>query len=96
MDSRAPAVNPVIRADVGAALLTSASLRRFLLCVTFALACYYANGVLYNDCDMNEPGDFANLRYGVLTARRGGLTRGNCPNTWDAPKLHAWLRSKRG
>jgi DNA polymerase (family 10) len=47
------------------------------------------------DCDVHEPEDFDNLRYGVLTARRAGLTTERCPNTWDQSRLLAWLRSKR-
>lgn len=47
------------------------------------------------DCDVHEPGDFDNLRYGVLTARRGWLTKERCVNTWPAEHLHEWLRSKR-
>lgn len=47
------------------------------------------------NCDDHDPVDFDNLRYGVLTARRGGLTQERCVNAWDAPRLHAWLRSKR-
>jgi hypothetical protein len=100
MDSRAPAVNPVIRADVGAALLTSASLRRFLLCVTFALACYYANGVLYNDCDMNEPGDFANRRVTTLfentaaaTAKKNHIYSVNCTNSTNHPYTYTFNAS---
>jgi DNA polymerase (family 10) len=47
------------------------------------------------DCDVHAPEDFDNLRYGVLTARRGWLTPGSCVNTWDAERLHDWLRSKK-
>jgi DNA polymerase (family 10) len=48
------------------------------------------------DCDVHRPDHFDNLRYGVMTARRGGLTPGRCVNTWPAKKLYAWLREKRG
>lgn len=47
------------------------------------------------DCDVHEPGDFDNLRYGITTARRGWLTTEKCVNAWDAPRLHEWLKSKR-
>ncbi len=47
------------------------------------------------NCDVHEPDDFDNLRYGVLTARRGWLGKDRCVNAWPADKLHQWLRSKR-
>jgi DNA polymerase (family 10) len=47
------------------------------------------------DCDVHEPMDFDNLRFGVATARRGWVTPELCINTWPAKKLHAWLRAKR-
>lgn len=48
------------------------------------------------DTDAHAIADFDQLRYGVLTARRGGLTPARCLNTWPAPQLHAWLKAKRG
>lgn len=47
------------------------------------------------NCDVHNPDDFDNLRYGVMTARRGGLTAPHCVNAWSAKKLHDWLKSKR-
>lgn len=47
------------------------------------------------DCDVHAPGDYDNLRFGVMTARRGWLTKDQCVNTWTAKKLHTWLKSKR-
>ncbi|MEE2682105.1 MAG: DNA polymerase/3'-5' exonuclease PolX [Planctomycetota bacterium] len=47
------------------------------------------------DTDAHHPGDFELLRYGICTARRGGLTRAACPNCWDHDPLHEWIRSKR-
>jgi DNA polymerase (family 10) len=47
------------------------------------------------DCDVHAPEDFENLRYGVVTARRGWVTPGSCVNAWTAKRLHAWLKSKR-
>ncbi len=47
------------------------------------------------DCDIHSAGDADNLRYGVATARRGGLTADRCVNAWSAPKLHGWLKEKR-
>jgi DNA polymerase (family 10) len=47
------------------------------------------------NCDVHSPEDFENLRYGVMTARRGGLTKGQCVNAWGEKKLQEWLKSKR-
>lgn len=47
------------------------------------------------DCDVHHPDDFENLRYGIVTARRGWLTADRCINCWPAAKLHAWLAAKR-
>ncbi len=45
------------------------------------------------DTHREEQMDF--LIYGILTARRAGLTAASCINTWPAEELHAWLKSKR-
>ncbi|MEC9373001.1 MAG: DNA polymerase/3'-5' exonuclease PolX, partial [Planctomycetota bacterium] len=47
------------------------------------------------DCDVHAVSDFDNLRFGVITARRGWLTRDACINAWPARKLHTWLKKKR-
>ena len=47
------------------------------------------------NCDDHERSDFDNLRFGIQTARRGWLQPDQCINTWTAPKLHVWLKSKR-
>lgn len=47
------------------------------------------------DCDVHHPDDFENLRFGVMTGRRGWLTKDLCVNTWTAAKLEKWLKSKR-
>jgi DNA polymerase (family 10) len=47
------------------------------------------------NCDDHERSDFDNLRFGIQTARRGWLQPDQCINTWIAPKLHTWLKSKR-
>jgi DNA polymerase (family 10) len=47
------------------------------------------------DCDVHGEEDFDNLRYGVLTARRGWVTPETCVNTWTAKRLGEWLTSKR-
>ena len=47
------------------------------------------------DCDVHHPGDYDNLRFGVMTGQRGWLTPELCINTWGRDKLHKWLKSKR-
>jgi DNA polymerase (family 10) len=54
-----------------------------------------AGVLLAIDCDVHHPDDFANLRFGIATARRGWATKDMVINTWDGPTLHAWLRRKR-
>ena len=55
------------------------------------------HGVLVTvDTDAHQPEDFDLLRYGIGTARRGGLTRSACPNCWEAADLMDWIGSKRG
>ena len=43
------------------------------------------------DCDVHRPEHYDELRYGVLTARRAGLTADRCVNTWPARRLRSWL-----
>ncbi len=45
--------------------------------------------------DAHRPDHFDELRYGIMTARRGWLEAERCVNTWSARKLRSWLRSKR-
>lgn len=47
------------------------------------------------DCDVHEARDYDNLRWGVTTARRGWCPRDRCVNTWDAARLHGWLKRGR-
>ena len=47
------------------------------------------------NCDVHHPDDSANLPYGVMTGRRGGLTKDRCLNTWPAAKIKTWLDKKR-
>lgn len=47
------------------------------------------------NCDTHEPRDMDNLRFGVMTGRRGWLTPELCINCWGEKKLGAWLNKKR-
>ena len=53
-----------------------------------------AGALIAIDCDTHSPDDLDNLRYGILTARRGWLTPDLCINTWTAKKLRDWLGAK--
>ena len=47
------------------------------------------------NCDTHEREDLDNLLYGVLTARRGGLSIDSCINAWPSERLEDWRRRKR-
>lgn len=46
------------------------------------------------DCDVHRAEDYENLRYGVLTGRRGWLDPKRCINTWSKTALGKWIRKK--
>lgn len=50
--------------------------------------------VIAINCDTHRREDAENLRYGVQTGARGGLTKDRCINAWEPGRLHAWLKSK--
>jgi DNA polymerase (family X) len=54
-----------------------------------------AGALIAIDCDIHTPDDADNLRFGVVTGRRGWLTPERCVNTWEAGKLHTWLKARR-
>ncbi len=62
---------------------------------THVRAAVEAGALISINCDDHHPSDYDNLRFGVMTGQRGWLTPEQCINTWDAEKLHGWLRSKR-
>ncbi|MEL6329805.1 MAG: DNA polymerase/3'-5' exonuclease PolX [Planctomycetota bacterium] len=92
-----PAMDEIIAAAVehDTALEVNAHWLRLDLRDTHVAAAVEAGALIAIDCDVHAPEDFDNLRYGVLTARRGGLTSERCINCWPEAELHAWLRSKR-
>lgn len=47
------------------------------------------------DTDAHDAPHFDFLKYGILTARRAGLTAEGCVNCWSAERLLGWLGSKR-
>ncbi len=91
-----PAMNELIAAakEHRTALEINAHWMRLDLRDTHVRAAVDAGGSIAINCDVHQREDFDNLRYGVLTGRRGWLTPDMCVNTWTATKLHAWLKSK--
>ncbi len=58
---------------------------------THVRAALAAGCLIAIDCDVHERADFDNLRFGVMTARRGWCPPASCVNTWPQAKLKAWL-----
>jgi DNA polymerase (family 10) len=54
-----------------------------------------AGALIAVNTDAHRTEHFDELRYGIMTARRGWLEAEHCVNTWAAGKLMRWLRSKR-
>ena len=92
-----PDMSAVIAAAVehGVALEINAHWMRLDLRDSHVLAAVQAGANIAIDCDVHHPDDYDNLRYGVLTARRGRVPRGLCVNAWPARKLLKWLKDRR-
>ena len=92
-----PAMDELIKAAVecDVALEINAHWMRLDLRDTHVRAAVDAGCKIAIDCDVHAASDYDNLRYGVMTGQRGWLPPELCINTWDADRLHAWLRSKR-
>ena len=79
----------------GVALEINANWHRLDLRDAHVRTALEAGALIAIDCDVHRSSGFENLRYGVLTGRRGGLPAPRCVNTWGAKKLRDWLRSRR-
>jgi DNA polymerase (family X) len=92
-----PDMNALIQAAIehNVALEINAHWMRLDLRDTHVRAAVDAGALIAIDCDVHHPSDYDNLQFGVLTGQRGWLPPEQCINTWDAEKLHGWLRSKR-
>lgn len=99
--NRRPGLSPDIDALVHAAAEARTALEinahwlRLDLRDFHARAAVDAGCMIAVDCDVHRPEDFDNLRFGVLTARRGMVTPDRCVNAMDATALAGWLRAKR-
>ncbi len=47
------------------------------------------------NCDAHSTDQFGEVQFGVLTARRAGLRRGDVLNTWPANEIAAFVEAKR-
>lgn len=79
----------------GVALEINSHWKRLDLRDVHVRAAMAAGALIAIDCDVHYPEQFENIRYGVATARRGGVTPERCINAWSPKKLHAWLKAKR-
>lgn len=82
-------------AERGTALEVNAHFQRLDLRDAHVRMAVEARVPIAVNCDVHALDDFDNLRYGVMTARRGWLTREFCVNAWDAKTLKEWLAAKR-
>ncbi len=78
------------------ALEINANWRRLDLRDVHVAVAIEAGALIAINCDVHDESFFDSLRYGVLPARRGGLTADRCVNTWPADELHDWLARTRG
>ncbi|MEN0020081.1 MAG: DNA polymerase/3'-5' exonuclease PolX [Planctomycetota bacterium] len=93
-----PAMDEIIAAAVehNVALEINAHWLRLDLRDTHVRAVTEAGGLIAIDCDVHHPHDFDNLIFGVLTGRRGWLTKERCVNCWSKTKLRKWLSERSG
>ena len=82
-------------AEHGTALELNANSLRLDLRDIHVRAAVEAGATVALNTDAHRPEHFDELRYGIMTARRGWLEAERCVNTWSARKLMSWLRSKR-
>ena len=96
-DGLSPDINAIIKAAVecNVALEINANHLRLDLRDTHVRAAVEGGALLAINCDTHTVDDLDELRYGLMTARRGWLTADRCINTWSKQKLQTWLKSKR-
>jgi len=93
-----PDIDAIVKAAANndTALEINAHWMRLDLRDTHVRAAVDAGCLIAIDCDVHGAPDMDNLRFGVMTARRGWLPKDQCVNTWSMTRLEKWLRSKRG
>lgn len=92
-----PDLSALIRAAVAhdTALELNANWHRLDLRDTHLRAALDAGCKIAIDTDAHDTLHFDFLEYGILTARRAGMSAAACINTWSSSALHQWLRRKR-
>jgi DNA polymerase (family 10) len=83
-------------AEHGVALEINAHWMRLDLRDSHVRAAMAAGAMVAIDCDIHAAEDADNLRYGVMTARRAGVTPDRCVNCLDRDGLARWLGRRRG
>ncbi|MCH7797913.1 MAG: DNA polymerase/3'-5' exonuclease PolX [Planctomycetes bacterium] len=78
----------------GTALEINANSRRLDLRDTHVRAAVEAGALIAVNTDVHRAENFDELRYGIMTARRGWLRPEQCVNTWSSRKLLEWLRNR--
>jgi len=92
-----PDMNALIEAAVehDTALEINANYYRLDLRDTHVRAAVDAGALIAINTDAHTTDNFEQMRYGVMTARRGRLTADRCINAWPKAKLMTWLERKR-
>jgi DNA polymerase (family 10) len=84
-----------VAARNGVALEVNANAHRLDLRDEHVRLALAAGAFIAIDTDAHTAADFDQLRFGVMTARRGGLTPDRCVNAWPLERLRTWLRRGR-
>jgi len=89
-------IEPVARAAAAndVALEINAHWMRLDLRDTHVRAALDVGAKIIINTDAHSIADLDNMRYGVITARRGWATADHVVNTWSPGKLHAWLAGR--
>lgn len=82
-------------AETGTALECNASWQRLDLCDLHIRQALDAGVKISINTDAHAVAQFDQMRFGVVTARRGGATCDDVINTWHLPKLRKWIAAKR-
>lgn len=82
-------------AETGTALEINASFFRLDLKDQHARLARDAGVKLSINCDAHATDQFGEIHFGILTARRAGLRRGDVLNTWPAEDITAFVQAKR-
>ena len=82
-------------AETGTALECNASWQRLDLHDRHIRMAIDAGAKIAINTDAHSVAQFEQMRYGVITARRGGATPADVINAWPLPTLRKWIAAKR-